>query len=189
LDAARRLRAALVHGRLGWADEVGKVRSVPLVDQAGQALDELSRRERWASDEDRVFVNDVGNHIEDSVLRRRFYQALDRAGLPHIRFHDLRDTFGTIAVQAFPLTDVKAFMGHADIQTTMVNIQHVPQHDAADRLTALLDQRNPGARGCAGARRGRPRDARNPCYTGASPCRRRDSNPRHADYDSAALTS
>jgi integrase len=131
----------------------GKVRSVPLVDQAARALDELSRRERWTSDEDRVFVNDVGEHIEDSALRRRFYQALDRAGLPHIRFHDLRHTFGTIAVQAFPLTDVKAFMGHADIQTTMIYIHHVPQHDAAERLSKLLDKRTEGASGCTpGAR-------------------------------------
>ena len=56
-------------------------------------------------------------------------------------------------MQAFPLTDVKAFMGHADIQTTMVYIHHVPQHDAADRLTALLEERTHGASGCAvGAR-------------------------------------
>ncbi len=47
--------------------------------------------------------------------------------------------FGTIAVQAFPLTDVKAFMGHADIQTTMVYVHHVPQHDAADRLGRVVE--------------------------------------------------
>ena len=133
----------------------GKVRSVPLVDQAARALDELSRRERWTSEEDRVFVNDVGEHIEDSALRRRFYRALDAAGLKRIRFHDLRHTFGTIAVQAFPLTDVKAFMGHADIQTTMIYVHHVPQHDAADRLSRLLDRQTEGASGCTpGAREG-----------------------------------
>jgi integrase len=131
----------------------GRVRSVPLTDQAARALDRLSQRAMWTSDSDRVFVNDVGEHIEDSALRRRFYRALDAAGLPRIRFHDLRHTFGTIAVQAFPLTDVKAFMGHADIQTTMIYIHHVPQHDAAERLSKLLDQRIPGAPGCApGAR-------------------------------------
>jgi hypothetical protein len=42
---------------------------------------------------------------------------------------------------AAPLTDVKAFMGHAAIQTTMIYIHHVPQHDAAERLSALLDER------------------------------------------------
>ena len=70
--------------------------------------------------------------------RARVYAALERAGLKRIRIHDLRHTFGTLAVQAFPLTDVKAFMGHADIQTTMIYVHHVPQHDAADRLSRLV---------------------------------------------------
>jgi integrase len=54
-----------------------------------------------------------------------------------IVFHDLRHTFGTLAVQAFPLSDVMAMMGHAEISTTMIYVHHVPQHDAAARLTAL----------------------------------------------------
>ena len=44
-------------------------------------------------------------------------------------------------MQAFSLTDVKAFMGHADIQTTMIYVHHVPQHDAADKLSRLLQTR------------------------------------------------
>jgi integrase len=126
----------------------GKVRSVPLVDQAARALDRLSRREHFTGDEDLVFVNAVGDAIEESAMRRRFYRALKRAGLEHIRFHDLRHTFGTIAVQAFPLTDVKAFMGHADIQTTMVYVHHVPQNDAADKLSRLLEERMSDDVGC-----------------------------------------
>ncbi len=92
-------------------------------EQAG-ALDRRTRT--WCSS------TTSASHIEDSALRRRFYRRSSRPGSPRIRFHDLRHTFGTIAVQAFPLTDVKAFMGHADIQTTMIYVHHVPQHDAAD---------------------------------------------------------
>jgi integrase len=33
---------------------------------------------------------------------------------------------------------VKAYMGHADIATTMIYVHHVPQHDAADRLSRAL---------------------------------------------------
>jgi hypothetical protein len=63
-------------------------------------------------------------------------------------------------VQAFPLTDVKAFMGHADIQTTMIYIHHVPQHDAAERLSRLLEEQIPGAPGCTpGAREGSDEEA------------------------------
>ena len=63
--------------------------------------------------------------------------------MPHARLHDLRHTFGTLAVQGFPLTDVQAFMGHANIETTMIYVHHVPQHDAADRFTALLSAARP----------------------------------------------
>jgi integrase len=59
--------------------------------------------------------------------------------LKRLRLHDLRHTFGTLTVQAFPLTDVKAYMGHADIQTTMLYVHHVPQVDAADRLSQVVE--------------------------------------------------
>lgn len=116
-----------------------KVRSVPLMDRAARALDGLSRREHFTGADDLVFVNTIGGHLDGDRLRRRFTKALDAAGLQRVRFHDLRHVFGTLAVQAFPLSDVKAFMGHADISTTMVYVHHVPQHDAADRLSRLVD--------------------------------------------------
>lgn len=115
-----------------------KVRSVPLMDDAYRRLDELSKREHFTDDDDRVFVNHVGDVLGQDLLRRRFWKALQAAGLPKMRLHDLRHTFGTLAVQAFPLSDVQAFMGHADIATTMIYVHHVPQHDAADKLTALV---------------------------------------------------
>ena len=45
-------------------------------------------------------------------------------------------------MQAFPLSDVKAWMGHADIQTTMRYVHYVPKTDAAQRLGRLLDGEN-----------------------------------------------
>ena len=67
-----------------------------------------------------VFVSPTGTHIEESALRRRFYKALEAAALPHMGIHDLLHTFGTLGVQVMPLTDVKPYMGHRGIQTTMV---------------------------------------------------------------------
>jgi integrase len=116
-----------------------KVRSVPLIDQAARALEGLSRREHFTSDDDHVFVDDVGNFLSDDRLRRRFKTALEDAGLPPMRLHDLRHTFGTLAVQVFPLSDVQVFMGHADIATTMIYVHHVPQHNAADKLGELVE--------------------------------------------------
>ncbi len=116
-----------------------RVRSVPLIDQASAALDRLSRRQRFTGDDDLVFPSVVGAPFDDSHLRRRFTDALLRAGLQRIRFHDLRHSFGTLAVQAFPLSDVQAYMGHADVQTTMIYVHFVPKaHAAQTTLQALV---------------------------------------------------
>ena len=140
LDFGKRL----IHVRRSYVERAedapksGRVRSVPMIDQVVTVLDQLSRREWFTGENDLVFCNDVGDHFDDSALRRRFYTARSAAGLKRIRFHDLRHTFGTLAVQVFPLSDVKAFMGHADIATTMIYVHYVPQLDAADRLSRAL---------------------------------------------------
>jgi integrase len=147
IDFAKRLvhvRGSYTLGRQG-PPKSGHVRSVPLIDQAMEPLDRLSRRGLFTAPDDLVFAGVLGSHLDGSALRKRFYSALDRAGLGEMRaksepvtFHDLRHTFGTLAVQAFPLSDVKAYMGHADIQTTMIYVHHVPRHDAAARLSAIV---------------------------------------------------
>ena len=87
----------------------GQIRAVPMSDQVARALDRLSRREHFVSANDLVFCNEVGGFVDDGRLRTRFYAALEEAGLGHLRekedpvvFHDLRHTFGTLAVRAFP---------------------------------------------------------------------------------------
>jgi len=123
----------------------GMVRSVPLIDQAATALDRLSRREHLTAPDDLVFGSAVGDFLDDGIIRRAFYAALDGAGLGERRnsddpfvFHDLRHTFGTLAVQAGPLTDVQGYMGHADIQTTMLYVHHQPKIAAASELTRVV---------------------------------------------------
>jgi len=131
------VRRSRTRGQVG-PPKSGRVRSVPLIDPAARALDALSQRGRFTEAADLVFVNEVGAGLDDAALRRRFYAALDRAGLERLRLHDLRHSFGTLAVQAFPLSDVQAYMGHADIQTTMRYIHHVPRVDAAERLSQVV---------------------------------------------------
>jgi integrase len=123
----------------------GKVRSVPLIDQAARVLDQLSRREHFTAPDDRVFANQVGGVLDDGPLRDAFYRALAAAGLGRLRdkpdpivFHDLRHTFGTLAVQVWPLHDVQAYMGHANVATTMIYVHHVPKTTAADELSRAV---------------------------------------------------
>ena len=51
----------------------------PMIDQAARALDGLSRRERFIDDDDLVFVDELGDHVDDWRLRRRFHAALERS--------------------------------------------------------------------------------------------------------------
>ena len=69
---------------------------------------------------------------------KAYKRALTRAGLRSVKFHGLRHSFGTIAVQGFPLSDVQVWMGHVDIQTTMRYVHYVPKQDAARRLGRLV---------------------------------------------------
>jgi len=39
--------------------------------------------------------------------------------LLRLRFYDLRHTFGSLAINVASIVQVQAWMGHADIQTTM----------------------------------------------------------------------
>src|SRR5262249_20628299 len=98
----------------------------------------LSRRQHHTGPTSLVFCTPAGHYLDDSRLRRRYAAALKAAGLPPLRLHDLRHCFGTLAVQAWPLTDVHGYMGHAAIATTMIYVPHAPAHDAADKRGALV---------------------------------------------------
>jgi integrase len=124
------------------APKSGRVRSVPITDVVSRELDALSRRARFTGPDDFVFPSASGAIIDGGDVRDAFYTALEAADLGRLRtkemamtFHDLRHTFGTLAVRVFPLSDVQRMMGHADLSTTMKYVHYVPQHDAGRRLS------------------------------------------------------
>ncbi len=60
----------------------------------------------------------TGKPIVD--FKKAWHSALRDAKITELRFHDIRHTFGTRAIDAgAPLSAVKEIMGHADIRTTM----------------------------------------------------------------------
>jgi integrase len=140
------VRRNLPAGGIEKTPKSGKVRSVPLMDDAAVALDGLSRRELFTDPDDHVFSAPLGGAMKDATIRDGLYDAMAGAGIerttfpvaPGFRFHDLRHTFGTLAVQVWPLADVQAYMGHADIQTTMIYAHHIPKTDAAAAFTAFV---------------------------------------------------
>ena len=90
-----------------------------------------------------VFTTTVCTPIDASNLPRyHLYPLLERAGLPRVRFHDLRHTFATIMLQngEHPKV-VQEMLGHANISETMDTYSHVlpdMQSDAMKRLDALF---------------------------------------------------
>jgi integrase len=138
---------SLLHVERGFTDEGGedlpksyRVRSVPLMPQVARALAELRKREHFTSDDDLVFANVVGDVLDYDAMYRRYRAAQKRAGVRPLRFHDLRHSFGTMAVRVFPITDVQTWMGHADIATTRKYIHYSPQPEAAAKLGALVGE-------------------------------------------------
>ena len=105
-----------------------------MVSDVAQHLARLSDREFFTGPEDLVFANELGGFQDASSIRIRYGAALDRAGLRHIRFHDLRHTFGTLAVRRAEVPAVQAWMGHSDIQTTMRYVHHRDHGDEARLL-------------------------------------------------------
>ena len=130
---AIRVRGSYSHGQV-VTPKSGLVRTVPMVPDVAHALARLAAREWFTRDVDLVFPNAVGEHIDASALRRRYVRAQEDAGLRRLRFHDLRHTFGSLAINRASIVQVKAWMGHADIDTTMRYLRHKSRADEARLL-------------------------------------------------------
>src|SRR4051794_8172737 len=91
---AIRVRRSYVDGHV-TTPKSGKVRSLPMAPDVAEALARLGQREHLTGDDDLVFIGEFAGFVDGSAMRRRYKQALDRAGLRRLRFHDLRHTFGT----------------------------------------------------------------------------------------------
>ncbi|MGH2864394.1 MAG: tyrosine-type recombinase/integrase [Solirubrobacteraceae bacterium] len=123
-------------------------RTVPMVEQVAHALHELKTRDTYTDKGDLVFASREGTHLDGSALRRRYLATLDAAKLRRLRFHDLRHTFGSLAINQASIVQVQAWMGHSDINTTMRYLHHKSRADDARLLSAAFrpKQRKPAAK-------------------------------------------
>ena len=97
----------------------------------------LQAGEAW-QDRDLVFCTLVGTPLNPSKVVDRFKTLLKMAGLPDIRFHDLRHSAATIllSMSIHPKV-VQEILGHNQISMTMDIYSHVlptMQKDAMDKL-------------------------------------------------------
>ena len=64
--------------------------------------------------------------ITPSVVRKRLQLILEHAGCKHVRFHDLRHTFATLALQnGMDVKTLSAMLGHVSAATTLDIYTHI----------------------------------------------------------------
>jgi len=103
-----------------------------------QRMERLVAGSRW-HDTDHVFTTTIGTPIEAARVTRSFHAALQRAGLPRSRFHDLRHAAATYLLgQGFTLEDVKTLLGHSSITLTSNTYGHVLERRQA-QVAAGMD--------------------------------------------------
>ena len=126
-----------------------------------------------------MFPSSADTPLDPSAVAKVFRSVLRASGLPRFRLYDLRHTFAThLLAQGAPITYVAAQLGHAKPTTTLTYYAHwLPSGDKRyiDRLEAL--------RLASGSKVVAAPEERSTEVRDSEWSRRRDLNPRPADYE------
>jgi integrase len=122
-------------------------RRVPLMPQVVVALKEQRKRqmaqqqqaETWVDAHGLIFTEVLGLPARRDQLLVRYRRHLRQAGLPVLRFHDLRHTFATYMLRhGVPIADVSAMLGHAKVSTTLNIYAHAIPSGHYSAVTAAF---------------------------------------------------
>ncbi|UCD31836.1 MAG: site-specific integrase, partial [Desulfobacterales bacterium] len=99
------------------------------------------------NDLDLVFPNKAGNPINhNNLVNRRFAPALKDAGLPKVRFHDLRHTYASLLIeQGENIKYIQNQLGHSTPTVTLNVYAHLMKsvnQEAAYRLEKAVLETN-----------------------------------------------
>ena len=119
-------------------------RTLMLTDECVELLKALKLRKM--EDSDNIFPSPrTGEVREGPAVTRQLHRIQQRAGLPRIRFHDLRHTFATLMLeQGVDIKTVSQMLGHTDAGFTMNTYMHVTaemQKNAVDAMSDLIKNR------------------------------------------------
>jgi integrase len=83
-----------------------------------------------------VFASNKGTPLDaQNIVNRYFKPLLERAGLPPVRFHDLRHScLSLLAQHGEPIRDLQALAGHATAAFTLQRYTH--HYDSSAKRTA-----------------------------------------------------
>ena len=127
---ARLIRVRRSYSRGQWTTPKSRrsSRAVPMADRVARELEWHFGRSAYTDDDGLVFGHPhTGTPYDASKSRARFKDALKRAELRELRFHDLRHTYGTLmAAAGTPLRTLQGWMGHRDYKTTEIYADFAP---------------------------------------------------------------
>lgn len=105
-----------------------------------QLEERLQLGDAW-EDNDLVFPNTVGRPLDGvNLLKYWFYPLLKRAGLPRMRFHDLRHTAATLLLgRGINPKIVSEMLGHSHVSVTLGIYSHVTPHMQEQAAKAMDD--------------------------------------------------
>ncbi len=111
--------------------------------RARQADERLAAGDCW-QESGLVFTTKVGTPVDPRNLLRSFARLLEHAGLPHIRFHDLRHSCASfLAAEGVPARVTMEILGHSDIRLTQNIYTHVfdeSKREAANAMERLFGE-------------------------------------------------
>ena len=121
----------------------GKLLEALKVHREQQGQMRLRAGEKW-HEQGLVFCNRHGKFLFPEVVLKQFHTLLARAGLPEMRFHDLRHTMATMLLEAdVHPKKVQERLGHSTIAITMDTYSHVlpsMHQDVARKLDDLFKE-------------------------------------------------
>jgi integrase len=107
-----------------------------------QAEERLAAGAAWDDRWNLVFATTVGTPLDSRNVTKAFQALLVKAGLPFMRFHDLRHSAAALMIaKDVPMRVVMEVLGHSQIGITMSLYAHVlsaAKRDAADRMDDLF---------------------------------------------------
>ena len=114
-------------------------RTLPLTEDVTAILKQQRKK---AGNSPWVFPSPNGGPISPDSVLRKLHGVLKRAGLPQVRFHDLRHTFATLALQnGVDIKTVSGMLGHYSAGFTLDTYAHVTtaaQKEAARTMEKVL---------------------------------------------------
>ena len=102
----------------------------------------LKEQRKKCGSSEYVFPSPTGGPISPDSVIQMLHRVLKRAGLPKVRFHDLRHTFATVALQnGVDIKTVSGMLGHYSAGFTLDTYAHVTtqaQREAAKTMGSVL---------------------------------------------------